>query len=141
MTQPAVTKFGALAGAVVLISIPAKWWGSSLPDFNPNASEKNFKSQQQNQMMSGVYELGSVIKAITFAMCFDYGTATLASRYDARFPLVIGRHAIHDFHGLHRIITVPEIFTHSSNIGTARMALEVPSDIRTMRRVGCSTVC
>jgi len=136
----AITKFKALAGGAVVLDIDTGEVVGlvSLPDFNPNASDKNFKSQQQNQMMSGVYELGSVIKAITFAMCFDYGTATLASRYDARFPLVIGRHAIHDFHGLHRVLTVPEIFTHSSNIGTARMALEVGPERHQqfMRRVG-----
>ncbi|MBL8908953.1 MAG: penicillin-binding protein 2 [Rhizobiales bacterium] len=136
----AITKYKALAGgAVVLDADTGEVVGLvSLPDFNPNDSNRNFKSQQQNQMMSGVYELGSVIKAITFAMCFDYGTATLASRYDARFPLVIGRHAIRDFHGLHRVLTVPEIFTHSSNIGTARMALEVGPERHQafMRRVG-----
>ena len=36
-----------------------------------------------------------------------------------------GRFTIHDFHATHRILTVPEVFTHSSNIGTARMALMV----------------
>lgn len=123
----AVTKFQALAGGAVVLDInTGEVVGLvSLPDFNPNASDKNFKSQQQNQMMSGVYELGSVIKAITFAMCFDFGTATLASRYDARFPLIIGRAAINDFRGLRRVLTVPEVFMNSSNIGTARMALEV----------------
>ncbi|MBL8905150.1 MAG: penicillin-binding protein 2 [Rhizobiales bacterium] len=123
----AITQFEALAGGAVVLDInTGEVVGLvSLPDFNPNASGKNFKSQQQNQMMSGVYELGSVIKAITFAMCFDFGTATLESRYDARFPLIIGRAAINDFRGLRRVLTVPEVFTNSSNIGTARMALEV----------------
>ena len=40
----------------------------SLPDFNPNQENKNFSKDQQNRMTSGVYELGSVIKAVTFAM-------------------------------------------------------------------------
>src|SRR5207344_3157750 len=30
-----------------------------------------------------------------------------------------------DYHGQHRVLTVPEIFTYSSNIGTARMALSL----------------
>jgi len=136
----AITKFKAKAGgAVVLDADTGEVVGLvSLPDFNPNATNKNITSAQQNQMMSGVYELGSVIKAITFAMCFDYGTANLKSRYDARYPLVIGRHAINDFHGLHRVLTVPEIFTNSSNIGTARMALEVGTERHQefLRRVG-----
>ena len=79
---------------------------------------------QQNRMLSGVYELGSVIKAVTFAMAFDYGVINMNSRYDARYPLVIGNARINDFHAQRRVLTVPEVFTNSSNIGTAKMALE-----------------
>ena len=35
-----------------------------------------------NRMTSGVFELGSVIKAITFAMAFDYGVTDLNGRDD-----------------------------------------------------------
>jgi cell division protein FtsI (penicillin-binding protein 3) len=49
----------------------------------------------------------------------------LRSSVDARQSLRFGRFTIHDFHATHRILTVPEVFTHSSNIGTARMALMV----------------
>ncbi len=99
----------------------------SLPDFNPNAPVKTGaqKKDRLNRMTAGVYELGSVIKAVTFAMALDLGTATLDKKYDARFPLRVGRAKIHDYHAQRRWLSVPEIFTHSSNIGTARMALEV----------------
>jgi cell division protein FtsI (penicillin-binding protein 3) len=50
------------------------------------------------------------------------------SKYDARFPLVIGSARISDFHAQRRVLTVPEIFTNSSNIGTAKMALDVGLD-------------
>ena len=91
-----------------------------------------------NRMTSGVFELGSVIKAVTFAMAFDYGTATLESRYDARFPLVIGNARINDFHAKRAILSVPDIFVNSSNIGTARMALDVGLENHQefLRRVG-----
>ncbi len=123
----AIVKFKAIAGGAILMDIRT---GevialASLPDFDPNAESKNFGQHQQNQMLSGVYELGSVIKAVTFAMAFDYGTVTMTSRYDARFPLVIGNARISDFHAQRRVLTVPEIFTNSSNIGTAKMALDV----------------
>jgi cell division protein FtsI (penicillin-binding protein 3) len=110
----------------------------SLPDFNPNQEKKNFTKEQQNKMTSGVYELGSVIKAITFAMAFDYGVATMSKSYDARFPLVIGSARINDFHAERRVLTVPEVFTNSSNIGTAKMALEVGIEGHQefLRRVG-----
>ena len=97
----------------------------SLPDFDPNAENKSFAVGQMNMMTSGVYELGSVIKAVTFAMAFEYGTANLNSRFDARFPLAIGSARISDFHAERRVLTVPEIFVYSSNIGTAKMALAV----------------
>ena len=97
----------------------------SLPDFNPNADEKRFSADQANRMMSGVYELGSVIKAATFAMALDYGVTDLDGRWDARHPLVIGKAVINDYHPERRVLTVPEVFIHSSNIGTARMALAV----------------
>ena len=47
------------------------------------------------------------------------------SSFDARAPLQYGKFTIHDFHAQHRVLTVPEIFTYSSNIGAARMALAV----------------
>ncbi len=100
---------------------------ASLPDFNPNSRDRKeaLEKNRLNRMTAGVYELGSVIKSVTFAMALDAGTAALSKKYDARFPLHVGRAIIHDFHAQRRWLTVPEVFTHSSNIGTARMAMEV----------------
>ena len=136
----AVTKFKAKAGSGVILDITTGEIVAmaSYPDFNPNAEDKNLTSDQVNRLTSGVYELGSVIKAITFAMAFDYGTSNLNRTYDARSQLVIGNARISDFHAQRRILTVPEVFTHSSNIGTARMALEVGLEGHQefLRRVG-----
>ena len=66
-------------------------------------------------------------------MALDSGKITLKSSFDARFPLQYGKHTIHDFHAQNRVLTVPEIFTYSSNIGTARMALQ-PRASSTTRR-------
>ena len=139
LTQ-AIAKFRAIAGGGIVMDITT---GevlalASLPDFNPNDENKSFSKDQMNKMTSGVFELGSVIKAVTFAMAFDYGTATLESRYDARFPLVIGNARINDYHAKRAILSVPDIFVNSSNIGTARMALDVglESHQEFLRRVG-----
>jgi cell division protein FtsI (penicillin-binding protein 3) len=123
----AIVKFKAIAGGGIVMDIRT---GeiialASLPDFNPNAESKNFGKDQQNKMLSGVYELGSVIKAVTFAMAFEEGVMIMNSRFDARFPLVIGSARINDFHAQRRVLSVPEVFTNSSNIGTAKMALSV----------------
>src|SRR4029078_13514353 len=53
------------------------------------------------------------------------GKTTLASKFDATAPLHYGRFTITDFHAQRRILTVPEVFTYSSNIGAAKMALAV----------------
>ena len=136
----AIEKFRAIAAGGIVLDVTTGEVIAlvSLPDFNPNQENKNFSKAQQNHMTSGVYELGSVIKAVTFAMAFDYGTANLQSRYDARFPLVIGNARINDYHAKRRVLTVPEIFTNSSNIGTARMALDVGIERHQafLRRVG-----
>jgi cell division protein FtsI (penicillin-binding protein 3) len=123
----AIVKFKALGGGGIVMNTETGEILAlvSVPDFNPNVEPKVFTKNQQNRMLSGVYELGSVIKAVTFAMAFDYGVINMNSRYDARFPLVIGNARINDFHAQHRVLSVPEIFTNSSNIGTAKMALDV----------------
>jgi len=97
----------------------------SLPDYDPNDPLSAQNAKSINRVTTGVYELGSVIKPVTFAMALDSGAMTMDSKFDARQPLAIGSARIHDFHAQRRILSVPEIFTYSSNIGTARMALAV----------------
>ena len=135
----AVEKFHAKAGGGIIEDIDTgEILGLvSLPDYNPNAEDKRLTSDTQNKMTSGVYELGSVIKAVTFAMAFDYGTTTLKTIFDTGTPLAIGKFRIHDLH-VHKAQSVEEIFTNSSNIGTAKMALQVGLDnhMEFLKRVG-----
>lgn len=123
----AVKHFKAKAGAGVLMDI---YTGEivamvSLPDYNPNEPKSAQQPEAINRVTTGVYELGSVIKAITFAMALETGAMTMNSKFDARQPLKVGRSRIHDFHAQRRILSVEDVFLHSSNIGTARMALAV----------------
>ena len=97
----------------------------SLPDYDPNNPRQAIEAQRLNRMTGGVFELGSTYKALTLAMALDTGKVTLNSTFDARQPLVYGKFTIEDFHAQKRILTVPEIFTYSSNIGTAKMALSL----------------
>ncbi len=104
---------------------------SSLPDFDPNhpgAPDPNHPAisladRMFNRNTLGVYELGSIFKIFTVAMALDCGTSTIASTYDASHPITIGRFTISDYHGKHRVLSVPEILMYSSNIGAARMAV------------------
>jgi cell division protein FtsI (penicillin-binding protein 3) len=97
----------------------------SLPDFDPNNPVDALEKDRINRMTVGVFEMGSTFKALTTAMALDSGKVSINSSFDARDTLKFGRFTIHDYHATHRILTVPEIFVHSSNIGTARMALAI----------------
>jgi cell division protein FtsI (penicillin-binding protein 3) len=61
-------------------------------------------------------------------MGLDSGKMSLNSTFDARGSLHYGKFTIHDYHAQNRMLTVPEIFTFSSNIGTARLALSLGVD-------------
>jgi len=100
----------------------------SLPDYDPNKPGRSIDPTRLNRLTTGVYEMGSTFKALTVAMTLDAGKATLASQFDARAPLLYGKFTISDFHGQRRMLSLPEIFTYSSNIGAAKMALSVGID-------------
>jgi cell division protein FtsI (penicillin-binding protein 3) len=123
----AVLKFHAKSGGGVVLNTETGEIVSmaSFPDYNPNADEKHLTSDQQNKLTSGVYELGSVIKAVTFAMALDSGAVTMDSRFDVSHPLIIGNARINEFHAPRRVLSLPEVFTYSSNIGSAKMAMAV----------------
>jgi cell division protein FtsI (penicillin-binding protein 3) len=97
----------------------------SEPDYDPNNPRAANDPTRINRLTTGVYEMGSTFKVLTVAMALDSGKATLSSTFDASHPLHYGRFAIHDYEPMHRALSVPEIFTYSSNIGAARMALAV----------------
>ena len=100
----------------------------SLPDYDPNDPVDALKPDHINRLNVGTYEMGSTFKAISIAMALELNKVTLRSTVDARDNLRYGRFTIHDFHATHRILTVPEVFIHSSNIGTARMVMMVGVD-------------
>jgi cell division protein FtsI (penicillin-binding protein 3) len=92
-------------------------------------------------MSNGTFEMGSTFKSFTTAMALDSGKVTLQDSFDARFPIRIGGFTIKDFHGKHRVLTVPEIFQYSSNIGTAKMAdiVGIPGHKEFLTRLGLLT--
>lgn len=95
----------------------------SLPDFDPNNPREANDPDRINRLTTGVYEMGSTFKAFTLAMALDSGKATLNSMWDARGPLHYGKFKIHDDHPMGRFISLKEVFTYSSNVGAARIAL------------------
>ena len=111
------------AGAVVINAKSGEVVAmTSVPDFDPEYPIEALRPDKLNRMSAGLYEMGSTIKSFTTAMALDSGMVTLDSTFDARRPITIGRQTIRDFHGKHRVLTVPEVFIYSSNIGSAREA-------------------
>jgi cell division protein FtsI (penicillin-binding protein 3) len=100
----------------------------SLPDYDPNHREQALDKDRLDRMSSGVYEMGSVFKVFTAAAALDAGSSTMRSSYDASQPLHVASFTIQDFHAKKRRLTVPEIFIYSSNIGAAKMALDLGID-------------
>ena len=97
----------------------------SLPDFDPNDPSTANGEPAFNRATKGVYEMGSTFKLFTAAMALDSGTVNMQSGYDASQPIKVARFTIRDFHAKNRWLSVPEIIVYSSNIGAAKMAVDV----------------
>ena len=101
---------------------------ASLPSINPNAPLRA-QADIPNKATGLTYELGSTFKMLTFANAIESGVITDFSKtYDISSPLHIGGHTIHDDEPKHRAVTIPEVMTYSSNIGTALIADELGAD-------------
>ncbi len=98
---------------------------TSLPDFDPQAPGEATSEQLFNRATLGVYEMGSSFKTFTMAMALDTNTVTLSSRFDVNSPIKAARFSIGDYHAKGGTMSVPEIFMYSSNIGTAKIGIEV----------------
>lgn len=96
---------------------------SSWPGFDPNNPGQASNYNLVNRAAASLYEPGSVFKIFTMAMGLDSGVATLHSTFNVD-SLQLGNRTIHDFHVVHGALTLPEVFVHSSNIGTAKLALQ-----------------
>jgi cell division protein FtsI (penicillin-binding protein 3) len=111
------------AGAVVLDVHTGEVLGmASAPDYDPNNPAEGAKEGWLNRMSNGTFEMGSTFKSFTTAMALDTGKVRITDSFDASAPIRIGGFTIKDFHGKGRVLSVPEIFQYSSNIGTAKMA-------------------
>lgn len=124
--QDAMQQFkGVGAAGIVLDAITGEVLAmNSLPDFDPNRFSHITDDQRFNRATLGLYEMGSTFKSLTLAMALDNGV-TYKQGYDATNPFKVANFTIEDYHGKKRWLSIPEIFVYSSNIGTARMLLDV----------------
>jgi cell division protein FtsI (penicillin-binding protein 3) len=120
----AIADFHGIGGAGVILDLKTGEVLAivSLPDFDPTQPAKASADARFNRATLGVFEMGSTFKIFNTAIALDSGSVTLADGFDATKPIAIGGFHIDDYKGKHRWLSIPEIFTYSSNIGSAKMA-------------------
>jgi cell division protein FtsI (penicillin-binding protein 3) len=126
----AVQRFKAKSGSGVVMDLSNGeiLAAVSAPDFDPHNPDAHGVAPLFNHLTLGVYELGSTFKIFSTAAMLEEGGGTMASTFDAREPIKVGRFTISDYHPQKRILTLPEVFMYSSNIGAAMMGREVGTD-------------
>jgi cell division protein FtsI (penicillin-binding protein 3) len=104
---------------------------ASLPDFDPNRRPQPLTegdpgdSPLFNRALQGVYELGSVFKVFTVAQALDLGLVRPGTLIDTKGPIRQSGFTIRDFRYYGPRLSVSDVIVKSSNIGTARLALEI----------------
>lgn len=104
---------------------------ASLPDFDPNDRPQVLLEGDQsdsplfNRAVQGVYELGSTFKIFTVAQAMDLGLINANTLINTESPLEWGKHRIRDFHDYGDLLTTTDVIVKSSNVGTARIAMQI----------------
>ena len=106
----------------------------SLPDFDPNNRPRVLTTGDQsdsplfNRAVQGVYELGSVFKIFTVAQAMELELVNPNTMIDTKGPLTWGRFRIRDFHDYGPQLSTTDVIVESSNIGTARIAMQIGAE-------------
>jgi len=107
---------------------------ASLPDFDPNERPRALTEGDQsdsplfNRAVQGVYELGSTFKIFTAAQALELRLMNANTEVNTKGPLRWGKFAIRDFHDYGPRLSVTDVIVKSSNIGTARIAMEIGAE-------------
>jgi cell division protein FtsI (penicillin-binding protein 3) len=99
----------------------------NMPDFNPN-NRANFKpAQMRNRSVTDTFEPGSTFKPFAVAAALEAGIVKPSTVITTGNGMLISGHNIKDSHPAAQM-SVAEIIQKSSNIGTAKMALQLPAE-------------
>jgi cell division protein FtsI (penicillin-binding protein 3) len=128
--KKAVQKYHAASGSAVVLDIAT---GEILamvnqPSFNPNDRTGVTQDQLRNRAITDTFEPGSTIKTFSIASAIaskKYFPTTMINTHPGRF--VVAGHVIVDDGVDHGVISLTEILQKSSNIGTAKVILSLPS--------------
>ena len=104
---------------------------SSWPSYDPAAPGRASDDAKLNRAATSVYEMGSTFKVFTLSAGLDTGDRDARQPLRCDAALRIGDRTIHDDDPENRVMTLADVFIHSSNIGTSRLALTMGSDVMT----------
>ena len=96
------------------------------PDYNPNNRANVTGRQTRNRSVTDIFEPGSTMKPFTIAAALQDGIVKPDTIVQTAGPLVIGGWSINDAHP-HGPLSVAQVIQKSSNIGTARIQLQMPA--------------
>lgn len=126
--KEAVLAHHAKAGAAVVLD--AKTGEilalANLPSFNPNERGRLNSEALRNRAITNSFEPGSIIKPFVIGLALENHVVKPGSIIQtAPGKLTIGTATIGDAHA-HGPLTVEEVLQKSSNVGTAKIALQMP---------------
>lgn len=127
----AITGFEAKAGTAIILDTRTQdlLAAVSLPDYDPHHPGKAQSDARFNRLFQGAYELGSTFKLFSTAAYLEHVNNDLGHMLDATQPLASGRFRISDYHAQNRVMSIPEVFMHSSNIGVALMSQQMGTEV------------
>ena len=122
----AVTQDHAKDGIVVILDVATGHVlaMASSPGYDPNGSPPR---GARDRAVTDAFEAGSVMKVFSVASALDAGVVTPDTEFQIGGRFVVGGHAIHDVE-LDPYLTVAGIVKRSSNVGAAKIALQLGRD-------------
>ncbi|MBK0394366.1 peptidoglycan D,D-transpeptidase FtsI family protein [Ramlibacter algicola] len=127
--RDAVQANKARAGSVVVLDAQT---GEVLalanyPSYSPGKRQNLTGEQLRNRALTDVFEPGSTMKPFTIALAMEHGLVTPQTPIQtAPGWVTIGGARISDSHP-HGVLTVQEVIQKSSNVGTLKLALQMPA--------------
>jgi cell division protein FtsI (penicillin-binding protein 3) len=125
--KAAVAASRARAGSIVVLDVATGevLAMASAPSFNPNNRGRFDPQRARNRAVTDLFEPGSTLKPFTAAAALEAGTVRPESVIEtAPGQFAIGNRVIHDAHP-QGALTVAQVIQKSSNIGAAKIALEL----------------
>ncbi len=126
--KDAIKAANAVSGSIVVLSVPSGelLTMANFPQFNPNDRSTFKQNNMRNRAVTHPFEPGSTVKPFTIAMALESGEMDIETKVETspgRFK--IGKYSISDTRDYGNI-TLFDVVVHSSNVGSAKVALSLP---------------